>query len=370
MRIMLLIPTLNIGGAERYVVTLANLLSNDGHLVFIVTMNEEGTMKESLNSEVKCIALGNDLKVNFSKVKRLTNILRENQIDICHSHLFKADLLNFLTFTKKGLKISTEHSSTSRRKKFILFGLMQNLIYLRFAKVIAISESVKKHLIEWAKVDNKKLKVIYNGTKFSLMKPFELRSKFTNFKNKTHFGTIARLDKRKDLKIALNAMKHLINHHQYNNFHYSIYGDGPELENLVLESKILDLEDYVTFVGFEPNIQEVIDDIDIHILPSIEEGFGLTVIETMARGIPNVLSNSGSFPEIIDDNYNGLLFEVGNFKDLADKISYLIKDDEKRRLFSTRSVQRVKDNFLVEVNKNKVTLLYESELKNRGIFYE
>jgi len=66
------------------------------------------------------------------------------------------------------------------------------------------------------------------------------------------------------------------------------------------------------------------------VLPSIHEGLGLVILEAMSVGLPVVATNVGGIPEVVKDGYNGLLFEPRNWKDLAEKITFLLNDDEMR----------------------------------------
>lgn len=359
MKILLILPTLEIGGAEKYTISKANNLVDKGHEVNICTLNDESGLEYTINENIKLIRLGNKNALSLKKVLKFNTILKNENFDVIHSHLYKSDLLNYISsyFSKKEQRITTEHSSSSKRKKFKIFGVVQRELYKRFDLVIAISESVKSHLEEWTGVSSSKIQTIYNGTSVNLRTDSDILAKYKEIQSrKIILGTVARLEWRKDLETSIQAIKDVREKTDLNII-YRIYGDGLErkkLENLIQKEYLTDI---VFLEGYVNNIEEIIDDIDVHILPSIEEGFGVSVIETMARGIPNIVSNAGGLKEIFENesmNLKNNIFEKGNSSMLSEKIINLLSDEQKLIDISIESRNTVQNRFTIDSNVNNI----------------
>jgi len=124
-----------------------------------------------------------------------------------------------------------------------------------------------------------------------------------------------------------------------------IAGAGKEeakLKNLVKE---LNVEGNVKFLGFitEEEKYAYYKSIDIFVLPSLFEPFGIVLLEAMACGKPIVASNVGGIPYIVEDGKTGLLFESENVEDLAEKIVTLLKDKESREKMGKAGKERAKE---------------------------
>ena len=368
---MFLIPNLNIGGAEKYVVGLSNALIEHGHEVSICTISQGISLKKHLNEKVCHYELGTKSNLSIKKVTQLIRIIKEKDIQILHSHLFKSDLLNYFAsfFNEKNIvRISTEHSTSSRRKKYKIFGLVQRKIYKRFNAVTAISDSVRNHIINWTGVNSKKVITIYNGTDMIIRPTAEIIQKVNEMDHsKSSIGTLARLETRKDLQTSLKAINYLVYQLKFTDFKYTIYGDGPEKGNLESLSTKLKIDKYVHFAGFSSDIGSLIDGFDLHILSSVEEGFGISIIETMARGIPNIGTDTGGIPEVISDNVNGFLFKCGDYEDLANKINFLLNEKKEMINFGISAINRVESDFTLESTVNKLLKVYEEEKDKRVI---
>jgi glycosyltransferase involved in cell wall biosynthesis len=107
-------------------------------------------------------------------------------------------------------------------------------------------------------------------------------------------------------------------------------------------------EERLTFCGFQGNIAPFYKIMDLHVLPSPNEGLGLAVIEAMAAGVPCIGADSGGIREIIDDGTNGFLFRPGDSDDLASRIVVLREDAEKRKLFVVKGREKVREKFGIE----------------------
>ena len=135
---------------------------------------------------------------------------------------------------------------------------------------------------------------------------------------------VGRLHEKKGVDILLRAYAHILNSNGDIRLPpLIIAGDGPERDQLEALSQELQIDKYVTFLGWidESEVHALLRGAMMHIVPSLFETFGMSVLEALATGCCVIASNVGGIPEYIRHGFNGLLFEVGNIEQLADCIS-------------------------------------------------
>lgn len=204
-----------------------------------------------------------------------------------------------------------------------IFNIIEKIgLKLPVDKYIAISNSTKNKLIKNG-VSEKKIKIIYCGVDF------------TEIGNINHDGkkydicAVGRLlaYKRFDDLIRVVSILKI----DFPRISLCIVGQGPERKKLEVLVKELNLGNHVTFLGYLPSHKDVLEIMAsscIFCLPSQAEGFGISVIEAMALGVPAVVSNIPALVEVTDNGQGGLLFETGNATDLSDKIKILLSNDK------------------------------------------
>lgn len=150
-----------------------------------------------------------------------------------------------------------------------------------------------------------------------------------------------RIEIEKGIYDFLDAVDFLSN---YNiNFHVSIFGDGNEVSNIkyyIEEKKMTDSVSYLGWI-FEDEKAQTFSNYDLYVFSSHFEGFPNSLLEIMNFGIPVISSKVGAVPDIIEDGYNGYLFEVGDYHQIAKRIYDLYINPDLAKLFSERSLNRL-----------------------------
>ena len=204
--------------------------------------------------------------------------------------------------------------------------------------VIAISESVKNYLIENREVSTStKVHVVHYG--FIRKKSDKSCSQVSHDLNKSkpflRIGTISRLAKQKNLPLLLDLAKILRDEEVP--FSLSILGTGPEELNLKGSISGMRLGDTVNLLGRRDDVYPFLQELDIFILTSNYEGFGLVLLEAMDCQIPIVASNISAIPEVLGREHPGL-FEPGNVESLKEKVDLIRKNNvEKTRCLKIQS---------------------------------
>ncbi|WP_079907774.1 glycosyltransferase family 4 protein, partial [Carboxydocella sp. JDF658] len=179
----------------------------------------------------------------------------------------------------------------------------------------------------------------------------------TNFRinnNRGYCLYFGRLSKEKGIYTLLKAFLHLKDKTLY------IVGNGPE-ENNVRKFILNYGLSNVKILGFleEKQLKSIIKNSLFVILPSIcHENCSMAILEAMALGKPVIASNTGGTPEIVTENYNGLLFNPGNVDELIDKINYLYYNKELISVMSKNAIEKINKKYTEEIYFSNLLSIY------------
>jgi len=134
-----------------------------------------------------------------------------------------------------------------------------------------------------------------------------------------------------------------------------LVGDGPEMRNVIKHVNDFQLQAEVIFLGKQDNLEDLYSISDLMLLLSEKESFGLVALEAMACGVPCIGTNVGGIPEVIIDQNNGFICELGDIDDISNKAVKLLNDQALHFQFSTEGIHYVKENF----HSNKIVTQYE-----------
>jgi len=330
------------GGAEKLLLYFLKASKED---VTVAIMNDE--VDEYLKQELlitcsKVYFLNRKLGHKHPKyLFPLMKIIKENKIDIIHSHDPGSMMWSILCkIIKPKLKlVLTIHSSVFVKNwnKITLF-CNRNFINSN----IAISETILNDCIQ----NNLKTVKIFNGidTKkweqhiggagtFSIITVGRITYEGSiSYQIKGHDILLKALKecKKKSMKFSCNIVGGDVDHINNSSLKY--------LEKL---NEDLDLSDEIKFLGNREDIPELLAQSDLFILPSRFEGLPVALLEAMAARLPVIASNISGSAEILEHERNGLLFESENYLDLADKIFYLYNHREEMKRLEQNAYEYV-----------------------------
>ena len=204
----------------------------------------------------------------------------------------------------------------------------------------------------------KKLRVIYNGID---TKRFNIRK---SFNNREHFnvGTVTRVTPIKDILTFIRAAKHVLKKHKAKFYILGEVQDEEYFEECQGLLKKLELEPYVEFTGFQKST-DWYPEFDVFVLSSLSEGFPLTILEALSCEVPCVATDVGGVPEILDDRF---LVHKWDPEGLAEKISWLLENPEKRRKIGIEGRELVKSKFSLSKMVQEYRELYEEMIRHTG----
>jgi glycosyltransferase involved in cell wall biosynthesis len=287
--------------------------------------------------------------------------LIELKPDILHFHTLPHELLLGQEVSKKCdcVLVYTDH--TRRIDPSEINPVSRALIKFPFQEfyrgynVIAVSESVMTYLKE-VEIDKtaKSVKLIVNKIVDT--------DKRINYEKKSELKVVyvARITEGKGHADLLNAWKTLPP------LQLHLYLIGPEDINVRTLINENELNNKITFTGSRSDVKNFIGDADLGVFPSYKEGLPLALLEKMQLGIPCVVSNIKELTSIVENNVNGLVYDLGRVADLATDIMHLVKDPERRRALGTRAAALVKEKYVSRLGGiNKEYELYYDELLER-----
>jgi glycosyltransferase involved in cell wall biosynthesis len=327
MKLLHIITTIELGGAEKQLLILVRKQIEDGNRVSIVFLKGKPELSEAFREVGANVASHLANRPFLIQIFQLRSLIRSHY-DLIHTHLPRAEVLTLLTFTKL-VWITSRHNSESflpNGNEFIS-KILSRLVLLRIERVVAISNAVKNFLLESKEVmDIRKLDVVRYGFDDETGNKTSARSIPNPDNSSTEIVSISRLVPQKDISTLLRAIKEI--HSSKNFFLTKIYGEGPMKEELLEYSRALGISDRVQFLGKTFNVTQALTNADIFVLTSRYEGFGLVLLEAMQAGLPIVCCRNEATEEVLGPDYPGLV-AIGDFAGIARKITELAQGKDR-----------------------------------------
>lgn len=143
-------------------------------------------------------------------------------------------------------------------------------------------------------------------------------------------------------------------------------GDGVELESIKGLTAELGIASHVEFLGAVDRVADILAQLDLFLLPSEYESFGLAALEAMACGVPVICTRTGGTPEVVEDGVSGVLCDVGDFRCIAGLALALLKDPARREAMGKAARARAAEAFPEDRIVARYEQLYREVLEGRG----
>lgn len=352
MKILHVITTLSTGGAEHLMVDLLPRLRDLGDEVEIaVFVCQRTAFYERLEAAgIRIHALAEDGSIySWKHISKLRKLMKG--FDVIHTHNTACQMFAALGKPKKVILVTTEHSTSTRRRKYRIFHFIDKWMYKQYDKIICIAEPAEKSLRKYIG-DNYPITTVQNGID---VKRFEKANKIDlGLGDKIIITMVAGFRYEKDQPTLIRSLKHLPE-----TYHVILVGDGekrPELEKLISE---LELKDRVHLFGLRNDVPQILKSSDVIVMSSHREGLSLSNIEGMSSGNPFVASDVEGLREV-SKGY-GVLFPHGDERALADIILELTTNDEYRKEVARKCQERATQydiNTMAENYHNVYKALY------------
>jgi glycosyltransferase involved in cell wall biosynthesis len=363
-KILYVITSLGIGGAEKLLLSYLKGFDHSKYEFYVCSLREK---PDDLTQEISKFAEVINLKVknrfNPFIILQISKLIREISPDIIHTHLFQSRVYGSMAhlFNRNSLLITQKHSVVNPGKHniFIFFEMISILMN---KGVIAISESVKNSLIKYEFIPEHKIFVIPNCIDYQT---FASNSNPRSLKAKQEIviGTVGRLEKIKGIEYLLLAMTIILT--KFPNAILEIIGDGSQFNKLKEIAENLGISKSVKFLGKFVNVIPFYKRMDIFVLPSLLEGFGIVILEAMAMGLPIVATNVDGIKEVVVNGESGILVPPKNPKAIAEAITYLIEHPQISETLISEGKKRA-SLFDIQEHLMKLDILYSSLLRTKS----
>ncbi|MGQ3647564.1 glycosyltransferase [Ornithobacterium rhinotracheale] len=321
MRILQIIDSLNMGGAEKLLLDSIPLYVARGLTMDIALLTDNDyPFTKALEAQncSKIFKLSKGSVYNPMLIFKLQKLLKN--YDIAHVHLFPAQywavLANLLNGNKTKL-IFTEHNTSNNRINNQLYAKIDRLVYPYYEKTVCITKEIQDIFKQHTNLDINRLPIINNGVDiktFTNASAIERNNLIPSIKQGDRIIVqVSAFRLQKDQKTLIKALSFLPE-----NFKLILVGDGEYKEECQILSKSLKLENRCFFLGKRTDIPNILKSADYIVLSSKYEGLSLSSIEGMASGRPFIASDVPGLKEIVGGY--GILFPQGEAQILAQKI--------------------------------------------------
>lgn len=217
-------------------------------------------------------------------------------------------------------------------------------------RVICVSESVRRHVLERERLPRDRVTVIHNGIPLPPKVPaadvVALRGKLNIDADGPVVGMVANMNRRvKGVHYFLESAAEILAHRPDSQF--LVVGGGRELEHHRRRAEELGLSDAMCFTGFQENVAPLYELMDVSVLTSLSEGLSITLLESMGHELPVVVTRVGGNPEVVIDGTTGYLVPPRDAHALAGKVLHLLDDPELRTRMGLAARERVERDFSV-----------------------
>ena len=362
MNILFIANHLNVGGISSYLFTLARGLVEKGHNIYLASGGGE-LVEKFTAAGIKHIKVSLKTKKEISpqiifSFLKLRRVMKINHINLVHSNSRTTQVAGDLLSRAAGVPhVFTCHG-------FFKPKISRRLFPCWVEYVIAISQQVKEHLISDFKLDEKRISVVNNGIdikSFGDFSPRDARRKELGINDEPLVGIIARLSDVKGHIYLIRAMPKVIKSFAYAKL--LIVGEGKMKMALIQEADNLGIRDSVLFIPEVGATRDALSAMDVFVMPSLQEGLGLALMEAMAQGLAVVGSSVGGIKTLIQDKINGLLVSPTDVEGLAEAITVLLKDSQMRRNLGINARKFIAENFSQQEMVDKTEGIYRKCLE-------
>ena len=326
-----------------HTVKWVNALSRKGIEIILISLKDHKNIENNIDKKIKIIYLPVKGTIGYYLNAIFINkIIKDEKPNLINVHYASGygTLGRFIKFENKLLNVwgsdVYDFPNESNLKKKILIKNLSS--YKAIASTsFCMAEETKKYLKE-----NKKIYITPFGVDTNLFRNLN----YERDKNKIVIGNVKTLSPKYGIDYLIKAIKELENILEkdiFNKIEVQIYGKGEQEQELKQLAITLGLKEKIKFMGFIKNteVPKVINKMDIFIVPSIMESFGVAAVEAMACEIPVIVSDADGLREVTVNNKTGFIVPKKNEKAIANKLKELILNENLRKTFGKNGRERV-----------------------------
>ena len=357
MRIIELIPNLQVGGAERFVVDLSNALAKKGHEIIVATLYDKSKdhFLEKELTNVKRVELHKNYGLDVKCLIRVLRLVSREKPDVVHSHgeAVKYILLSAL-FIRDCKCFATVHSDASYDSGRGLNFIIRSFLYKRnLVRPVTISRESRKSFLTLFGIDTP---MIENGcTQY-----IQNNNPMPDFHSDVDFlfVHVASIQQVKNQIVLVKAFKKLLN----NGVNARLLFLGRSQDDSIFSELKKYWSESIVYLGQQPNIRDYLSQADAFCLTSTIEGMPISLIEALSVGCPLLVTPAGGCISLVKDGVNGFISvfftEESYYKVLERFVALSV---EKRNIMRSNAKQMFLDHLLIDATADKYLSLFKSE---------
>jgi glycosyltransferase involved in cell wall biosynthesis len=362
MKVLHVITGLDAGGAE---LQLAMILRRTRHESDVVTLYNPGPVADKIRAQGTTVRnIGMKSNTELAALLRLRKIIKDGQYDVVHTHLYRAQIYARPAARLAGTPVvlTTEHSigeTHIERRKMTRSVQALYLTSERFSDAtIAVSDIVKDRLVRWG-VRPGKITVIPNGVDtdelgFDAAARARVREQFGISPDTYVIGALGRLDPNKRVDLTMEAAAPMLG----DSCKILVIGRGEDQARLEAAAARLGITEHVIFGGYQSDTTAMMAAFDLYVAASVQETFGLSVLEALASGLPVLYTTCPALDGIQTERARMV---AGTPEALRDEISKEHEAGPRERVADSKVFER----YGIESVVSQIDDLYEETLAAR-----
>ncbi len=338
------------GGQEKRTVRLVNHLDRSKYKVLWAVEEESKLFAKRTEIYGTFYTVALNRIYNLKTIWFLYRLVKKEKVDIISTHSGKDAWIGNIVGKLTGTKVV--------RVRHLIVPIKSPKSYNLADKVVTVSNQVKQSLIDQG-VNASKLQTIYTGIdtqKFISNIDYDLREELNIDKDTLLVGIVAVLRRAKRHKELIETFMKIDM-----NAKLIIVGDGPQYENIIKIIEKNNLQNRVLMLGHREDVEKILPNFDLFVLPSMHEALGTSLLEAQSCGVPVLAFNTGGIPEALNQEKTGYLFD--NFDMLEEQLKELLKNQDKLNFLKQNARPFIQRLFSVDKMMNDTEHLYDDLVK-------
>ncbi len=369
MKIIHMISGGDVGGAKTHVLSLLAGL-NKTETVHLICFTEGPFADEARQLGIPTTVIADSSLLRTGK--RILAMIRHDGYQVIHCHGARANMMGMLLRKKAGVPvISTIHSDyrldyLGRPMAALTYGNINKIALRRFDAWVGVSAGMTDLLISRG-FDPQRVYTLYNGVDFSRRPEIVPRDAYLKSiglsveEDTVVFGIAARINPVKDMTTLIRAFAAAVE--ECPNIRLVIAGDGEQEAEIRALARELCPSGTVCFAGWVQQIDSFYNALDVNVLTSLSETFPYALTEGARMHCATIASRVGGVPYLIDDGFNGLLFEPRDVAKLTSHMVYFARHREERLAMGEKLYEKARRDFSLEAMVSKQESIYETIIR-------
>ncbi|GFO66553.1 glycosyl transferase family 1 [Geomonas limicola] len=363
-RVLHVILTLGVGGAEQLVYRMALAGPRDQRpaVCCLLFLGELGERLKKDGGKVYC--RNHQGGIDLGIVRWLREIIVAERIEVVHAHTYTPLFYSVpAVLGMSGVQVVyTEHGRLYPERSSWKQRLVSPLLAAGTRHLVTISESTARAMHRYDNFPFRRIRVIHNGISLEHVRGRAVdlgakRSELGIGARTRVVGTACRIEEIKNLPMMLHAFQRVVE--QVPDSCLLVAGKGSREQELRELAQLLGIGTQVKFLGLRDDLAEIYPLMNVFLLSSLTEGISVTLLESMAAGVPAVATAVGGNPEVVLEGETGFLVPLHDDALMAERILYLLRDPQLAAGFGARARVRVLEEFSFDRMLQRYQELYQ-----------